>query len=578
MGKSAISRGFQDVRPWRKWLILALRVMLAVASMRIAAVDSAVAQEHNEGDLGPGCRPDRAVIAHRAGGITTQAPQGSEAPIPCVTRIGAHAGEISIVVTKTGTVLFRPAWDANSRAPAVGLMRTTDRGANWDTPNSPYNDTNMWADQDTGRVFWMSCGGRCAHPLFDISDDDGKSWYPGGRPLTGPAPAFFGGGGTGGYDHVELFGGPPTASLKSLMKGYPNVLYACMGHYPLKCQKSLDGGMTWGPELDIPYPPELEAIQGPAHDCSAFGQQGVVDKDGTVYVPYGPCNRPYVAISHDEGASWQLVAVANTDLLFAATFSLGMDQQENLYAAWVGASNRLPYLAISRDHGMHWGAPLMIGAPGVNESALTQLVAGAKGQVAITYYASKNAPIPFPPPCFTFPAGPIQRLRSRFSSVKQGDELMCAGYENEKWDTYVTESWNALDQQPLFWSATLNEPAQPTWYGCSPSYVGVLRWDESFNTGPGFSGGCTPPGFPFDYYGAAMGTDGTVWIGFAQECSVGMPPGNPNCPDTRTGIGGLFGLLGRFIQRGQHGSSEQKIIDRPGAPRVVQNVKSAKQE
>ncbi len=546
MPKPAISCHSDGVKPTRRWLISAVSIILAMALAGLAPaqlVAAPIPQEQGAG-MGPGCAPERTAIAHGVGGVKVDAPGGMEAPIACVTKTGLLTGEVSVVVTKAGTILFRPAWSDGLSGPPVGLIRTTDRGANWDTPNSPYNDTNMWADQDTGRVFWMSCGGRCAHPLFDISDDDGKTWYPGGRPLAGPTVT----GGMGGYDHVQVFGGPPTASMKNQLHGYPNVVYACMGHKPLKCQKSLDGGMTWGPELDIPYPPGLEAIQGPAHDCSAFGLQGVVDKDGTVFVPYGPCNRPYVAISHDEGKNWQLVAVANTDEIGYGYPSLGLDDAGNLYAAWVGASDRRLYLAISRDHGLHWGTPLMIGAPGVNETAIPSLVAGARGQVAVTYYGSKNAPHPFPPSCFQITPGP--RPATPAPPRPQGAELKCPGYESETWSAYVTESWNTLDAEPLFWSTTLNDPVQPTWYGCTPSEIGVIRWDENFTDGPGHFGGCNPPRFPLDYYGAAMASDGTVYVGFAQECPAGRPAGNPNCPSATTGPGELYGLLGSIVRRG----------------------------
>ena len=172
----------------------------------------------------------------------------------------------------------------------------------------------------------------------------------------------------------------------------------------------------------------------------------------------------------------------------------------------------------------------MIGAPGVNEAALPLLVAGKRGQVAVTYYGSKNAPIPFPPPC-------------------TGASVSCPGYEDETWDTYITETWNALDRHPLFWSATLNDPAQPTWYGVTPS---SLRTATGFSTGSN-SGTESGPTFAgrLDYYSMTMAPDGTPWVGFGQECPFGLPvPGNPNCPSTLTGAptDGLFGMVGRLIR------------------------------
>jgi len=220
----------------------------------------------------------------------------------------------------------------------------------------------------------------------------------------------------------------------------------------------------------------------------------------------------------------------------------------------VGAPDRLPYLAISRDHGLHWSTPMMIAAPGVNEAAVPYLVAGGQGQVAVAYYGSKNAPLPFPPPCFPVPEGP----RRSFTPAPPGPTPDCPGYENEKWDTYVTESWNAPDSQPLFWSASLNDPANPTWYGCSPSEIGVIRWNENFDHGKSHYRGCYPR-LVLDYYGATMAPDGTVWVGFAQECPAGRPAlGNPNCPTTGPDPSGLFGLVGRLVLRGGPVSAPQK--------------------
>jgi len=524
-------------------------MVIVLAGLSAATTAAAPPPQNQSSDLGPGCAPDRAAVAHHVGGVKVDAPRGSEAPVPCLSaNPGVRVGEESIVVTNLGTVILRPTRNVDAIAASkAGLVRTVDNGATWEDPNAPFNDTNMWYDSTTGRLFWGS------RMRTDISDDDGKTWFSGGRTLN--------------FDHIQVFGGPPPESLKHMMQGYPNVVYVCVGHSPLKCQKSLDGGMTFGPELDIPFPrtPDVMAIQGSARDCSAFGLQGMVDKDGTVYVPYGPCNRPYVAISHDEGSNWQLVAVANTDEIGYGYPSLGIDEAGNLYASWVGASDRLPYVAISRDHGLHWGTPLMVGAPGVNEAAVPFLVAGARGQVAVAYYGSKNAPRPFPATCFAVPSPRV--FPTTPPPAPASVTPTCAGYEDERWDTIVTESWNALDSQPLFWSATLNNPAQSTWYGCSPSEIGVIRWDDNtpFNSGPGHFRGCYPR-LVMDYFGATMAQDGTVWVGFAQECPFGRPaPGNnPNCPAE---TGGLFGLVGRLVPRGEHAIARQSMVENSKTPR-----------
>jgi len=366
-----------------------------------------------------------------------------------------------------------------------------------------------------------------------FSDDDGRTWSVGGEPVMRLD--------SGNADSMKIFTGPPTKKSKHLLKGYPNVVYNCGGHKPLRCQKSLDGGLTWGAAVDLPFPPELAPIQGALHDCSDFGLNGVVGQDGTIYFGYTPCNRPYVAISHDEGETWQAVRVADVETIGWGMLAVDIDREGNLYAAWVAAGDRLPYLALSRAHGLRWSTPLMIGAPGVNEAAIPRLVTGVRGQVAVAYFGSQNSPgVPFPPPC-------------------PGFATNCTAYQNVTWNTYITESFNALDRQPLFWSAALADPSRPTWYGCSPSSLGVIRLDESvpFHSGPGFTGGCAPTtggvtvGGRQDYFGMDMAPDNTPWVGFGQACPRGLPiPGNSSCPRTLTGVpaDGSWGLVGRLVQ------------------------------
>jgi hypothetical protein len=498
----------------------------------LAAAPGAFAnKEEHARDLGPGCARERPAIGHYAGAVIVRNPgKQHKPPIPCSTRTGWRTGEVSIAITNEGTVLYQPAF--SEAGSPIGLIRSVDRGETWGfvghapagTPVTLSIDQNLWVDRQTGRGFWISIDLPSPTPArLDRSDDDGRTWFSSDQPC--PNRAF----GPLGCGHPQVFTGPPTESMEHLLQGYPNVVYVLGGGAnPLALQKSLDGGKTWGAAVTIPTPAGVSCAV-----FTNFGLNGVVGRDGTVYVPFTPCQRPYIAISHDEGDTWQNVLVADRDTLGPGLLAAAMDKHGNLYAAWVGAADRLPYLAISRDNGLHWDTPLMIGAPGLGETALPGLVAGAKGQVAVTYYGSKNPPAPLPPPCTGF-------------------SLSCPGYESQTWDTFVTETFDALDQRPLFWSATLNDPDKPTWYGCSPSSIGVFL-------APGSTSGCTSTskvggpllGGRLDYYGAAMAPDGTPWVGFVQECPDGRPvAGNPNCPSTLTGAStdSMFGLVGRLVR------------------------------
>jgi hypothetical protein len=185
----------------------------------------------------------------------------------------------------------------------------------------------------------------------------------------------------------------------------------------------------------------------------------------------------------------------------------------------------------------------MIGAPGVNEAALPQLVAGKRGHVAVTYYGSKNSPgVPFPPVCQGLP--PV--LGSPLSTA-------CPEYAHETWDTYMTESWEALKRAPLFWSAPLNDPHIPTWFGCSPSALGVGgEPEEESNVGCLASSQSGPPYWGrMDYYSITMDADDTAWAGFNQECPDGhpFPAWNPRCSGA---VGNpqdsLWGMVGRLVR------------------------------
>jgi hypothetical protein len=451
-----------------------------------------------------------------------------------MTATGWRTSEISVAVTNAGTVLFEPAISAGGRP--VGILRSVDRGGTWefvDPGGDPARigsiDMNVSVDRRTGRVFWSNDlelpVGYIHNQRIDFSDDDGKTWSS-----SSPLAMH--------YDHTQIFSGAPAKHrgsrrgvvYASVSGGFTCPAYGFCGAH---ISKSLDGGATWSQPVAIPYPAECPA---PGKDpVGGYGLKGVVGEDGTVYLPFTPCVRPYVAISHDEGDTWQLVLVANTQTFGWGELGLGMDKEGNLFAAWTAAADRLPYLSISRDRGHHWSTPLMIAAPGVKEASEPQLVAGATGQVAVTYYGSKNPPVPFPDSACTYT---VSFFLPGYGFVR-GD---CPGYEQEIWNTYVTESFNALDKRPVFWSASLNDHAKPTFFGSTPA---------AMRMGGGWGNLVNKVGSKLtDYYGMAMSPNGTPWVGFFQACPFNRPiAGNPIC-DKATGDpnDGYFGLVGRLVR------------------------------
>jgi hypothetical protein len=193
----------------------------------------------------------------------------------------------------------------------------------------------------------------------------------------------------------------------------------------------------------------------------------------------------------------------------------------------------------------------MIAAPGVKEVFEPMLVAGAKGQVAVTYYGSKNPPIPFPTEAEC--TSTVSFFLPGYGFVSQ----TCPGYQHETWDTYVTESFNALSKRPLFWSAPLNDPTRPTFFGETPMAMrllssGPFTWGNLVNT-VGAQG--------YDYYGMTMAPDDTPWVGFFQSCPFGRPlAGNPICDRAAGGSNDkIWGVAGRLVR--PHGEGDDEDDD-----------------
>src|SRR5262245_56576898 len=113
----------------RGGLLSAVGVILAVGAGGLAPARFAAARDrvHEAADLGSDCAPQRPAIAHHAGGVVVQNLKGKDRtpPIPCATPTGVRTGEVSIVVTNKGAVLFQPAVSPSGGRP-VGVLRSVD--------------------------------------------------------------------------------------------------------------------------------------------------------------------------------------------------------------------------------------------------------------------------------------------------------------------------------------------------------------------------------------------------------------------------------------------------------------------
>jgi hypothetical protein len=315
-------------------------------------------------------------------------------------------------------------------------------------------------------------------------------------------------------DHQNLFAGPPVMSPTT---GYPNIVYTCSTQagatiysVAAMCLKSLDGGLSWAPTGEPAFVTDMQeendlGVQGYCH--GAIGH-GYVGSDGTVYIPKGLCGQPWLAISHDEGATWERVQVSNLGMpqteigVYEHEASVAADAKGNVYYFWMG-HDRLPYLAESRDEGKTWGKPMMVGVPGLKEAALPHLDAGGVGKVAIVYYGSTNSPgPPFPEADDCKPD--IVGCFSKLFFLNPPDPK---SYRDVTWNGYMTVTANALDKRPVFYTASVNDPSDPMVRGtCGP-----IRCKSVY-----------------DFIDVAIDRHGVPWAAYVDNCILACAKKGPN--------------------------------------------------
>ena len=298
------------------------------------------------------------------------------------------------------TTIYRVTYDA------AGNATWTDASGNVTSVTS--FDPILFTDHDTGRTFVSQLDLACS--LFEFTDDDGATWIPG----QGCAQ-------NGSEDHQSVGGGPLHAPLPTPpAPAYQHGLYYCNqdggllvvgGSTAAYCGLSVDGGVTFGPAVDIYTFQQCGGLHGHVR----------VAPDGTAVVPnqncaptadptivYDPLNvhifpNQAAVVSTNNGATWSVHTIPGSFSSLRSDPSVAFDGANKMYFGYedgVYANNDVntqqigghALIATSTDNGSTWSTPVDVGAPfGIQNVTFPEVIAGDAGRAAYAFLGSSTA-------------------------------------------------------------------------------------------------------------------------------------------------------------------------------------------
>ncbi|PYL55691.1 MAG: hypothetical protein DMF29_01105 [Verrucomicrobia bacterium] len=385
------------------------------------------------------------------------------------------AGEPSIGVNwKTNVTAFQSDFQ-------TGFV-TFDDSCNLASPKAFFREsqapTAEAADQDpigftdrvTGRTFSAQLTLTSPTCKTSYTDNDGLTWTP---------TAGFGIG--SGIDHQTLGGGNYHAPLVNPpAPAYPHAIYYCSQLPAAACARSDDGGLTFGPAIEIDPPAD-------AH-CAGIHGHVKVAPDGTVVVPTTNCDQMgSVIVSGDNGITWTIHHVPGTKS------TLDLTDSNNTH------SNIIDAQVSFDDAGKLYFA--MANVPGAYLAA-TQLITATSADNGTTWsniydvgaiFGLQNVEFPYP-----IAADADRAAVAFYGTTTAGDES-ANGFKGV-WHVYVASTFDG----GAHWSTTDATPNDPMQRGCV--------WNK---------GGANICRNLLDFIGASVDKFGRVEVGYVDGCADG---------------------------------------------------------
>ena len=343
----------------------------------------------------------RVASGYRAGlrSSTTAAASADYVTDLSYTEYGSSA--CTLGVASDNTVFLAPAFTVDG----VGVLLSSDSGRSWraSVPEGMQNSGHrpyLYFDDVEERLFLHT--GRFdpipPHPLrsgftLGVSDDRGETWRI--RKVASKARTdakTFAGPSISSGGRVTYLSAPTPFSVR--VRPLINVTRQVIW-------RSYDGGVKWevagGFDIDPKNIPGL-----PSREYVTFGT-GVVGPDGTVYIGGRYGRRFAVAVSRDEGMTWDVRMVPGSALaryhnplhfqLLGSRYRLpestAVDDDGNLYVVWPDRDGVL-HAAWSSDGAVTWSRPVVVSAPGVRDARYGAITATGAGRVGIAYYGRER--------------------------------------------------------------------------------------------------------------------------------------------------------------------------------------------